>query len=242
MLVEEQQDVGALLRIGEAGEGHLRARRRRCAAISASALIVSQSQVPPWLRSAFGISEAGAVGDGGRPSRPTGSGRCRWRRPDRQCGRRCICGTRPAPRPASAVCRKWAIGCSAAARLGAVLLDAGDRIAHRLGPLGLEDFAGDEGRAEQDDARAQHPSRNRVEPTVHAGRPFRGALIGAPFMRARAPGASHAVAPAGAAFLPPLSSLSTGGLGFYSPIFRDSFPDVAETISRQRGKAFPATA
>ena len=92
----------------------------------------------------------------------------RWRRPDRHCGRRRICGTpprrgrrrrsadkgrsaaRPRPPPSPSSC------------------DAGDRIAHRLGPLGLEELVGDERRAEQDDARAQHPSRNRVEPTVHA--------------------------------------------------------------------------
>ena len=50
----------------------------------------------------------------------------------------------------------------------ALFLDAVDRKAHLLRPLGLEELVGDEVRAEQDDARAQHPSRNRVEPTVHA--------------------------------------------------------------------------
>ena len=48
------------------------------------------------------------------------------------------------------------------------LNNAGDREASLLDPLGMKELVGGELRTEQHDARAQYPSRHRVEPTVHA--------------------------------------------------------------------------
>jgi hypothetical protein len=54
-------------------------------------------------------------------------------------------------------------------------LHALDRIAHLVGPLGVEHLAGDDRGAERDDARAEHPARDRVGAIVHACETSEGA-------------------------------------------------------------------
>ena len=49
----------------------------------------------------------------------------------------------------------------------AFLLDARDRIAHLFGALAVEQLAGNDRRAERDDAREQHPAGDGVEAIVH---------------------------------------------------------------------------
>ena len=72
-----------------------------------------------------------------------------------------------------------------------------DRIAHMFRTFGLENFAGDEACAEQDNAGAEHPPRNRVEPTVHAAKFLQYREIdGASFMRAPRPLQAGHLAPA----------------------------------------------
>ena len=87
--VEERDHVGAVLRIAEAGEGHLGAGREFLRAGQPLAEIVP---VPgaALLGERRRRKRSPCPGRSARRARPTGSGRAGWRRPCRHCGRRCI--------------------------------------------------------------------------------------------------------------------------------------------------------
>ena len=85
----------------------------------------------------------------------------------------------------------------------ALVADALDRIAHLLGPLVMEHLGGDDRGAERDDARAEHPARNRVGAIVHAfrdlqerARPRGDEGIASPFRRGGGAGQDGGILPA----------------------------------------------
>ena len=119
------------------------------------------------LRQRIGEGEALCPCRSARQARPTGSGQARWRRPWSTVWQ--------AAHLLKTCCALGGIG------LGQIdfdrLLgrappspstdDAFDRIAHLFGPLAVENLAGDDRRAERDDAREQDPAGDGIETIVH---------------------------------------------------------------------------
>ena len=166
MLVEERDHVGAVLRVAEAGEGHLGARRERLRAGQPLREIVPVP-VAALPRQRVGESEALALADRLAEHAPQVGPELRWRRPCRHCGRRAHFLKTSAPLAGVGLGEidfDRLLGRRAAF---ALLRDALDRIAHLFRALAVERLAGDDRGAERDDACEQHPAGDGVEAIVH---------------------------------------------------------------------------